>query len=142
MVLNITPDHLDRHGGMEAYTAAKARIFENQTAADFAVLNLDDPASAGLHAHEGPRLLVHSKRTTERKSRRRVRGGEENMLAMAAREQKIMPVSEITLKGAHNLENVLAAVASDILSGCDAGAFAKPCVSSRRWSIACSMSEP
>jgi UDP-N-acetylmuramoylalanine--D-glutamate ligase len=43
--LNLTPDHLDRHGSMEAYGAAKARIFEKQTASDFAVLNADDPAS-------------------------------------------------------------------------------------------------
>src|SRR5437762_1404890 len=42
VVLNVTPDHLDRHGSFEAYAAAKARIFENQTASDFAVLNYDD----------------------------------------------------------------------------------------------------
>src|SRR4051812_2085087 len=44
VVLNISPDHLDRHGSMEAYVAAKRRIFENQSADDFAVLNADDPA--------------------------------------------------------------------------------------------------
>src|SRR5215471_476769 len=47
-ILNITPDHLDRHRTFEAYVDAKARIFENQQASDFAVLNADDPASAGL----------------------------------------------------------------------------------------------
>ena len=41
-VLNVTPDHLDRHDSFENYAAAKARIFENQTAEDFAVLNADD----------------------------------------------------------------------------------------------------
>ena len=42
-LLNITPDHLDRHGGMEGYIEAKRRIFMNQTTDDFAVLNYDDP---------------------------------------------------------------------------------------------------
>src|SRR5215469_4265291 len=46
VVLNVTPDHLDRHHTFENYTAAKARIFENQTAEDFAVLHADDPVSA------------------------------------------------------------------------------------------------
>src|SRR6476469_9145264 len=48
VVLNITPDHLDRHRTFEAYTNAKARIFENQQAEDFAVLNADDPTCAGM----------------------------------------------------------------------------------------------
>src|SRR5207302_996843 len=43
--LNLTPDHLDRHGSMDAYAAAKARIFENQTNRDAAVVNADDPAT-------------------------------------------------------------------------------------------------
>src|ERR1700680_3809821 len=46
VLLNLTPDHLDRHKTIDAYAAAKARIFENQTESDFAVLNADDPASA------------------------------------------------------------------------------------------------
>src|SRR4051812_15621813 len=49
-ILNITPDHLDRHGSFAAYAAAKARIFENQTADDFAVLNADDPTCVELSA--------------------------------------------------------------------------------------------
>src|SRR5713226_8873744 len=48
VVLNITPDHLDRHRTFDAYVDAKARIFENQQAEDFAVLNADDPTCAGL----------------------------------------------------------------------------------------------
>src|SRR5215472_14714705 len=47
-ILNITPDHLDRHHTFQAYVDAKARIFENQQESDFAVLNADDPTSAGL----------------------------------------------------------------------------------------------
>src|SRR3954470_23177679 len=48
VILNITPDHLDRHGSFAAYAAAKARIFENQQTDDFAVLNADDPTSAEI----------------------------------------------------------------------------------------------
>src|SRR5271169_1932478 len=50
VVLNITPDHLDRHGTFEAYADAKARIFENQHAEDFAVLNADDLTCVELAA--------------------------------------------------------------------------------------------
>ncbi len=50
VVLNITPDHLDRHHTFENYAAAKARIFENQTASDFAVLNADNEPCAELAA--------------------------------------------------------------------------------------------
>jgi UDP-N-acetylmuramoylalanine--D-glutamate ligase len=56
VILNITPDHLDRHGSMEAYTTAKARIFENQTASDYSILNLDDEGSAGLKSRPKARL--------------------------------------------------------------------------------------
>ncbi len=47
-VLNVTPDHLDRHYTFERYAAAKARLFENQRPGDFAVLNADDPATRSL----------------------------------------------------------------------------------------------
>ncbi len=58
-ILNLSPDHLDRHGSMENYIAAKARIFENQTASDFAVLNADDERTAALASGLRPaRLLV------------------------------------------------------------------------------------
>ena len=48
VVLNVTPDHLDRHGTLEAYVNAKARIFENQTSEDFAVLNADDSTCVAM----------------------------------------------------------------------------------------------
>ena len=66
-ILNLSPDHLDRHGSMEHYIAAKARIFENQTANDFAVLNADDEQTAALAS--GLRAAVYwfsRKREVER----------------------------------------------------------------------------
>ncbi len=57
-VLNITPNHLDRHGTMEAYTAAKARILQFQTAQDIAVLNREDPGAWGLRAMVRGKLVT------------------------------------------------------------------------------------
>ena len=121
VVLNITPDHLDRHGSMEAYTAAKARIFENQTSADYAVLNLDDSGSAGLEPRTKSRIcwFTRKQQLTGDRNGAFVRDGE-IYWRDGGKEEKIMPAAEITLKGAHNLENVLAAVAVGRLCGCDA----------------------
>ena len=52
VMLNFSPDHLDRHPTVEAYAAAKARVFENQTSEDWAVVNADDPAVLALAGHE------------------------------------------------------------------------------------------
>ena len=52
MILNITPDHLDRYGSFDKYCAAKFRMFENQQKNHFAVINADDPAIAGLDDHQ------------------------------------------------------------------------------------------
>ena len=121
VVLNLTPDHLDRHGSMAAYTAAKARIFENQSASDYSVLNLDDEGSAGMKSRTQARLCWFTRK-------QQLRGDEigafvhdtEIYWRDGKKDERIMPTSEITLKGAHNLENVLAAVAVGRLCGCDA----------------------
>ena len=114
-ILNITPDHLDRHGSMDAYIAAKARIFENQTDKDFAVLNLDDPTTVALSKGLKPQVFWFSrKQQVERGAF--VRKGK-IIFRDATGEREIMPADEITLKGAHNLENVLAAVAMGLLAG-------------------------
>src|SRR6202166_3697730 len=116
VVLNVTPDHLDRHRTLEAYVNAKARIFENQQDGDFAVLNGDDPTCAGLAARTNAQVFWFS-RHKEVKQGAWVRDG--NILFRDARQQReIMLVSEIPLKGAHNLENVLAAVCAGALMGC------------------------
>ncbi|MGA2990958.1 MAG: UDP-N-acetylmuramoyl-L-alanine--D-glutamate ligase [Candidatus Korobacteraceae bacterium] len=114
-VLNLTPDHLDRHGSMQRYIAAKARIFENQKPADFAVLNADDPQTAAMAAGIRPTILWFSRqREVERGAF--VRGGR-IFFRDGVAEHEVMPGAEIGLKGAHNLENVLAAVAVGSLAG-------------------------
>ena len=112
--LNLTPDHLDRHGSMEAYGAAKARIFEKQTASDFAVLNADDPSSTP-YAPSMPKVLWFSRK--QRVAQGTFLRGEEILFRHHGEEEMVLKQSEIPLPGAHNLENVLAAVTAARLIG-------------------------
>ena len=120
--LNLTPDHLDRHGSMEAYGAAKARIFEKQTAADFAVLNADDPASTP-YAPAKPKLFWFSRK--QRVAEGAFLHGEEIVFRHDGREEAILKQPEIPLPGAHNLENVLAAAVVTRLAGAQPHQIAK-----------------
>ena len=116
VVLNVTPDHLDRHRTFEAYVDAKARIFENQQGSDFAVLNADDPTCVTLAARTRAQVFWFS-RQKEITQGAWVREG--NILFRdGAGQRAVIQVSEIPLKGAHNLENVLAAVCAGALMGC------------------------
>jgi UDP-N-acetylmuramoylalanine--D-glutamate ligase len=108
-LLNLTPDHLDRHKTLEAYAEAKARIFARQTAADWAVVNADDPGAAALAGRAPGRLLWTSRRHEVREGAF-VRDGWLT-LRLGGLESPVAPVGEILLRGAHNLENVLAATA-------------------------------
>jgi UDP-N-acetylmuramoylalanine--D-glutamate ligase len=115
VVLNVTPDHLDRHRTFEAYVDAKARIFENQRGDDFALLNADDPTCVAMGSRTTAQVFWFS-RQKEVKQGTWVREG--NILFRNREHQiEIMQTSEIPLKGAHNLENVLAAVCAGALMG-------------------------
>jgi UDP-N-acetylmuramoylalanine--D-glutamate ligase len=115
VVLNVTPDHLDRHRTFEGYVNAKARIFENQTADDFAVLNADDPTCVELAKRTTAQVFWFS-RKREVEQGAFVREGIVR-LSRGGAEHEVMPVSEIPLKGAHNVENVLAAICAAELMG-------------------------
>jgi UDP-N-acetylmuramoylalanine--D-glutamate ligase len=122
VVLNITPDHLDRHGTFAAYAAAKARITARQTAEDFLVLNGED---------KGTQMVAAGAGTTGTKAqiywfsgRRPIKRGAfvygDSVLFLAkegGKAEPVMPVAEIPLRGAHNVENVLAAVCAARLAG-------------------------
>jgi UDP-N-acetylmuramoylalanine--D-glutamate ligase len=123
VILNITPDHLDRHGTFENYAAAKERIFSKQTAEDALVLNADDEVASRSAARAGSRVFWFSRT-------RIVRQGafvHEGVITWRASEQAspepILKVAEIPLKGAHNTENVLAAVCAARLAGVDAASI-------------------
>ncbi len=117
VILNITPDHLDRHHSFSAYIEAKARIFENQQAEDFAVLNADDPTSAALAPRIKSQVFWFS-RKQEVKQGAYVSDGRIFFRASGA-AREIMMVSEIPLKGAHNVENALAGICAGALLGCE-----------------------
>src|SRR5271157_2638672 len=121
VVLNVTPDHLDRHRTFETYVNAKARIFENQTRDDFAVLNEDDPTCVSLASRTRAKVFWFS-RQKEVKQGAWVREGNilfrDGSSSHKNQQREIMQVAEIPLKGAHNLENVLAAVCAGALMGC------------------------
>lgn len=118
VVLNVTPDHLDRHRTFEAYVAAKARIFENQQPEDFAVLNADDPTCAGFAQRAGAAQAFWFSRTRNIDQGAFVRDGHV-IFRRDVSDHEVMPVSEIALRGSHNLENVLAAICAGKLMGCE-----------------------
>jgi UDP-N-acetylmuramoylalanine--D-glutamate ligase len=118
VVLNVTPDHLDRHRTFEIYAAAKTRIFENQQSEDCAVLNADDPTCVAMSKKTRAQVYWFS-RQNEVERGTWVREGN-IVFRDGSGQREIMQVSEIPLKGAHNLENVLAAVCASVLMGCTA----------------------
>ena len=108
-ILNITPNHLDRHGTMEVYAAVKSRIFKYQSSQDWAILGCNDPEAWRLREQVPGRLaafglnplpaglagaFIHNDRVT---------------LTDGEQETEVIPTSEIELRGKHNQLNVLAA---------------------------------
>ncbi len=114
-VLNVTPDHLDRHKTFERYVEAKTKIFANQTPADCAVLNADDPVAASLAARTHARVLWFS-RLTPLDHGVFVRDAW-IVAKLNGHVEEICPLGEIPLRGQHNVENVLAAAACALWTG-------------------------
>jgi len=120
--LNLTPDHIDRHGSMESYAAAKARIFENQKREDAAVMNADDPLSA-RYAPSRPRVYWFSRK--KEVPRGAFVRGDEIVFCDGDAEARLASRSEIPMRGQHNLENVLAAATAACLAGAAPAAIAE-----------------
>jgi UDP-N-acetylmuramoylalanine--D-glutamate ligase len=117
VLLNITEDHLDRYPDMASYQAAKARLFENQTGADWAVLNADDPrVLAAAAATPARRILFSSSRLL---AEGMSLDGAELVWRWAGREQRFA-ATELRIRGQHNLENVMAALIPPLVEGCPA----------------------
>ncbi|MDN3566175.1 UDP-N-acetylmuramoyl-L-alanine--D-glutamate ligase [Paeniroseomonas aquatica] len=119
VMLNLSPDHLDRHGDMRGYQAAKARIFANQGPADLAVLGMDDAWSRALQGAGAGRWLPISGATPQP-------GGvwaEAGVLRDAA--GPILDLAEApALPGSHNAQNAAAAAACALELGLDRAAIA------------------
>jgi UDP-N-acetylmuramoylalanine--D-glutamate ligase len=110
IILNITPDHLDRHGTFEIYAAMKEKIFANQTSADYLILNGDDPVAQQAASRAPSQVMWFSRSKIVRCGAFLLDG----MVMFRPTEQSkpvpVLPLAEIPLKGEHNIENVLAAV--------------------------------
>ncbi len=115
--LNFAEDHLDYHGSLDRYFQAKARIFENQVASDYAVLNADDQAVAGLADKCKATVLWFGRRPVS--SGCGVDGGLIRLYNGEANPVDICLVSELALPGEHNLENALAAATAAWAAGAD-----------------------
>ena len=117
VILNITPDHLDRHGTFENYALAKERIFLEQTHEDYCVLNADNPRAAAAAERAKSSVYWFSlKHAVEQGA-----WVENNNIVFRtsadSATQTVMPLSAISLKGDHNIENVLASVCAACLAG-------------------------
>jgi UDP-N-acetylmuramoylalanine--D-glutamate ligase len=122
VLLNLTQDHLDRHGSFEAYARAKARMFENQTENDAAIVNADDEAAA-QYTPSGPQVFWFSRK-------KRVASGcflrdDEIVFRRDGAETVLLRRGDIGLRGDHNVENVLAATAAATLVGVEPDAIAR-----------------
>ncbi len=118
VILNVTPDHMDRHGNFRGYVETKLNILKNQSASDMAVLNLEDPTLSGLDQSVRAETYFFS-------NRREVDdgtgfNGEELVFKKRGRCEVIVPLKNILLRGSHNLENVAAAVTASRLAGASA----------------------
>ena len=116
VVLNISPDHLDRHGDFDGYCRTKQRIFANQQPSDTAIVNLDDAATRGLASTCKAAVRGFSRRTAVDDGACLDSGAV--MLRTGGQIQRI-PLDGLRLAGVHNLENVLAAVLAVTAVGAD-----------------------
>jgi UDP-N-acetylmuramoylalanine--D-glutamate ligase len=121
VLLNLTPDHLDRHATFEEYASAKMRMFENQLDRDAAVLNADDPeVTRRMPAH--PRIFWFSRQ--KRVAQGAFLRDDQIIFRAEGSEVSLGRRDEIPLRGEHNFENVLAACAAAFLAGADPSAVA------------------
>lgn len=115
LILNITPDHLTRHGTMENYIAAKSNIFRGQRADDILILNYDDPLVRGLGAEARGRVCYFSRR--ERLAEGVFLEDGNFTLAWGGEKYSVCGVREMRIFGAHNEENALGAIACAYFAG-------------------------
>ncbi|MBQ3615391.1 MAG: UDP-N-acetylmuramoyl-L-alanine--D-glutamate ligase [Anaerotignum sp.] len=111
-VLNITPDHLNRHKTMEVYIAMKERIFEKQTAEDFCILNYGDEACRKMADKTAAKVFFFS--SSEKLEKGIYLDGENIEVRWGAINETLINVNDLQILGVHNHENVMAAAAMAI----------------------------
>jgi UDP-N-acetylmuramoylalanine--D-glutamate ligase len=125
VILNITPDHLDRHGTFENYALTKEKIFTAQDESDFAVLNADNPRTAEAAARSNAPVFWFSAKRSVARGAWVDRGSLVFRAAREAATEIILPLARIPLKGGHNVENVLAAACAARLAGVEVETIAR-----------------
>ena len=115
VVLNLTPDHMDRHHTMALYQAVKERIFANQTETDYLILNYDDPLVRTM-ANRASSCIVYFSLLTEPERGGFVRDGVMYM-NWQGQQHELCAIKEMKLLGRHNIENALAACCAAFLAG-------------------------
>ena len=118
VILNITPDHLDRHGTFENYALAKERIFARQTSDDILILNADNPRAAEAASRAPSKVYWFSAHHSVPQGAWVENGHVVFLASQEDQPEPILPVEAIPLKGLHNVENTLAAVCAARLAGC------------------------
>jgi UDP-N-acetylmuramoylalanine--D-glutamate ligase len=122
-VLNVTPNHLDRHGTMEAYAAAKARLLQNQKADDIAIVSRDDEGAFAMRSFSPGKLFTFGTQPfAEGEAGTRLLDGLV-YVREGEMEMDLVTTEMIQLRGAHNLQNVLAACAIGFVAGFPASAM-------------------
>ena len=116
-ILNITPDHLNRHGTMEVYIEVKKRIAENQTRDNWVVLNYDDPVLREFGQETGlkPRVFFFSSRESLEEGM--CMDGDKIVYAHGGSREEVVDIHDLKILGRHNHENVMAAVAIAVCMG-------------------------
>jgi len=114
ILLNITPDHLDRYASYEAYIEAKGRVFQNQGAGDHAIVNADDPECTKLAAGAKAQVSFFS-------TRRQLRAGccadDDCLCYLSGETRELFPVKDLSLTGVHNYENIMASILASRICG-------------------------
>jgi UDP-N-acetylmuramoylalanine--D-glutamate ligase len=115
-ILNVTPDHLKRHGNMQVYQAMKEKIFAQETAEDFLVLNYDDETVREIKSRANCKVLYFSRKKILDEGA--YLDGKNLVINYGGKIHELCTVDELGIKGSHNVENALCAALMAFLANC------------------------
>ena len=122
-ILNVTPDHLKRHGSMEVYQAMKEKIFAQQTADDFLILNYDDKITRAMKSRAACKVLYFSRQVELNEGA--FLKNDSLVIKFSGETYNLCTVDELGIKGGHNVENALAASLMAFIAGVEVDKISK-----------------